>query len=56
MFSDPLKLLPLVGCVGVMVLVGLGRLNAQDALMLLAGVTGIHAGISALNNVNPPKK
>ncbi len=55
MLSDPLKLIPLVGAVGAMVLIGLGKIDTNQAMALIAAVVGIHATISAVNNVNPPK-
>ena len=50
MFNDPMKLIPLVGSIGVLVLIGFGKLNANDAILLLTAITGIHAAISAVNN------
>ncbi|MFZ1975784.1 MAG: hypothetical protein WAU89_23280 [Candidatus Acidiferrales bacterium] len=51
--GDPLKLIPLIGAVGVMVLVGIGKVDTNQAIMLLTAIVGVHSTISALNNSNP---
>lgn len=55
MLTDPLKLIPLVGAVGVLILIGMGKLDANQAIAILGATVGIHAAISAVSNVNPPK-
>lgn len=51
--NDPLKLIPLVGAVGVMVLIGMGKLDVNQAIALVTAVVGIHSAISVVNNRNP---
>lgn len=55
MFSDPLKLIPLVICLGAVVGLCLGRLNPTEATTMIGLAGAAHATISAINNVNPPK-
>jgi hypothetical protein len=50
MFSDPLKLIPFVGAVGAIVLIGMGKIDTNQALLLIAALVVTHSGISAVNN------
>jgi hypothetical protein len=38
-----------------MVAMILGKVTVQEALLAIAGTQALHSGISAVNNVNPPK-
>ena len=52
-FSDPLKLVPFVLYAGVFILLGVGRITVNEAILLLGAAGLAHAGISSVNNVNP---
>ena len=54
--NDPLKLLPFVIYIGTFVMLGLGRITTNEALLFMGFGGTLHAGISALNNSNPPTK
>lgn len=56
MFSDPTKLLPLLGYIGVFGALWLGKMTSNEAMMAVAAIGAMHAGISSVNNVNPPKQ
>ena len=55
MFSDPLKLIPLLICViaGAGLLTGKLSVNEAIGMLTVAGI--VHPAISAINNVNGPK-
>lgn len=55
MISDPWKLVPFVLAVGVIGALLLGKLSATEFMTAIGSVVAIHAGISAVSNVNPPK-
>lgn len=53
MFSDPLKLIPLVGFLAGTLGLFTGHLTTDQA-MAVFGISGIaHTGISSVNNINP---
>ena len=52
-FSDPAKLLPVVGYIGIFVLLGLGKIDFNEAIVLF-GVCG--AGHDLLSSVNNTPK
>ena len=55
MFSDPLKLIPLLICViaGAGLMTGKLTPNEVIGMLTVAGIS--HTAISSVNNVNPPK-
>ena len=56
MFSDPLKLIPLAICAIAATGLFTGYMTVEQAVGLLSVAGMGHAGISAFNNVNPPKE
>jgi hypothetical protein len=53
MFSDPLKLLPFIGYVGIFALLGLNKITFDQAVVMFGLCGAGHAAISSVNNVNP---
>jgi hypothetical protein len=55
MLSDPLKLIPLVVYIGGFVALMLKAVTFDQFVVVIGLAATAHAGISAVNNVNPPK-
>lgn len=53
LLNDPLKILPLLGYLGAMVLLAISKVTFEQSMMIIAASGAGHAVISTINNRNP---